>query len=117
MIEAVNKAIYVAADIIATEAALSITAGAVSGKNHVASKPGEAPNADTHFLDRSIATSVTSPLHAEVNVFAPYAAKLEFGDSKVAERPFLRPATEKHRPKAQRLLKEAVRRVVRGEGI
>lgn len=117
MVEQINRAIYVAADIIATEAALSITAGAVGGKFHVASKPGEAPNADTGFLDRSIAVSVPSPLKAEVNVFAPYAARLEFGDSKVAERPFLRPATEKHRPKAQRLLKEAVRRVVRGEAI
>lgn len=115
MVIEINKAIHVAADIIASDAAHSITEGAVSGRHHVPSKPGEPPNADTHKLDRSIAVSVTSPMKAEINVFAPYAAALEFGTSKVAERPFMRPATEKNRKKAERLLKEAVKRVVKGE--
>lgn len=112
MIREVGKAIYAAADYLSTEAAISITTGAVSGKNHVPSQPGEPPNADTHVLDRSVHTEKTGPLKAISAVDAPYGAALEFGTSKMAERPFMRPAAEKTRPKAQKLVAEAVHRVV-----
>ncbi|QEH79943.1 HK97 gp10 family phage protein [Sphingomonas sp. C8-2] len=114
MVREVGKAIYVAADMIAVEAAISITTGAVSGKNHVPSKPGEPPNADTHFLDRSIGVEQFQPLKAKVVAYAPYAEALEFGTSDVAPRPFMEPATRKMRPKARRLVAEAVKRVARG---
>lgn len=50
----IEGALFSAADLVATEAGLSITRGAQSGKNHVVSAPGQAPNADSHVLDRNI---------------------------------------------------------------
>ncbi|WP_374389202.1 hypothetical protein [Sandaracinobacter sp.] len=46
----VTKGLFAGAEAIAVEAQLSITRGAVSGRNHVPSKPGEAPKNDTGFL-------------------------------------------------------------------
>lgn len=110
----VGKAIYVAADYLSTEAALSITNGAVSGKGHIASAPGEPPNADTHDLDRSIHTERESQLVALSVADSDHAGDMEFGNSRVAARPFMQPAAGKTRPKAQRLVQEAVKRVSRG---
>lgn len=109
-----QKLIYTLADMHATEAAISITTGAVSGKNHVASKPGEPPNADTHFLDRSIHVEKTGPLTANSVADAPYAARLEFDDDEIAERPFMRPAATKIKKAVDKLAKEGIRRVNRG---
>lgn len=109
-----RKLVYTLADMHATEAALSITRGAVSGKNHVASNPGEPPNADTHFLDRSIEATLTGPVSAESSANAPYAAALEFGTSRMAERPFMRPAAKTVRKDVDQLAREAVRRVTQG---
>lgn len=113
MVREVGKAVLVAADLLATEAALSITAGAVSGRNHVVSAPGESPNADTHELDRSIRAQKTGPLTAETVSDADHAVPLELGTSRMAARPFMRPAAAKTRPKAQALVAEAVKRVVK----
>lgn len=146
-----GKLVYTLADRHATEAALSITAGAVSGKNHVASLPGEAPNADTHLLDRSIHAEKTGPLTAQSVADAPYAAALEggskreagkaarsfagkttpygpnkakqgpvlmeFGSSKTAARPFMRPAATKIRKDAGKLAKAAVARILKGGAV
>ena len=109
-----QKLIYTLADMHATEAALSITNGAVSGADHVASAPGEAPNADTHVLDRSVHVEQTGLLTAESIADAPYAARLEFGDETVAERPFMRPAATKVKKSVDRLAKAGVRRINRG---
>lgn len=110
----VGKAIYTASDMLKVDAQISITEGAVSGKNHVPSKPGEPPNADTHFLADNIENSKTGPLTAEVSSNAPYAAALELGTSKMAERPYMRPAAEKTRPEALKLVMKAVKKVVNG---
>lgn len=108
----VGKAIYAAADIVKTEAQLSIVRGSVTGKNHVPSKPGEPPNADTRQLDTNIITVKTGELTAEVQSNAPYSAALEFGTSRMAERPFMRPAAAKAKPLARALVVKAVNRVV-----
>lgn len=144
----VGKAIYVAADMLKVEAQVSITTGAVSGKNHVASDPGEAPNNDTGHLADNIRTYKTGPLTAESSSEAEYSAALEggserkagvtsrsfagktspygpskakqgpvrveFGDSSTAARPFMAPAAAKTRPKAEKLVVAAVKRVVNG---
>lgn len=114
MVREVGKAVYAAADYLSTEAALSITAGAVSGKNHVVSAPGEPPNEDTGGLSRSIRTDQTGPMKAETSANAPYAVPLEFGTSKMAARPFMGPAAQKTRPIAQKLVAAAVKRVAKG---
>ncbi len=100
----VGKALFAAGQLIENEAGLSITRGAVSGKGHVASAPGEAPNADTHRLDRSIETTRVSPLKVKVTANSGYASALEFGTSKVAPRPFMRPARDKKKQEARDLV-------------
>lgn len=59
---------------------------------HTASAPGEAPAVDTGFLINSIQTHIKSDTEAEIIIPAEYAEGLEFGTSKVAARPFVRPA-------------------------
>ncbi len=118
MVRAVTAEVFGAAKDIANDWALSITAGATSGKNHEASAPGEPPNADTHVLDRSIDAAVTGPLKAEASADAPYAAAQEFGSEKLGlpERPSARPAAERGRPGATRRIVGAVNRVVAASG-
>lgn len=106
----VDRALYAAGQSIEIEAEVSITAGSISGKGHVASLPGEAPNADTRELDTNINTVVVGPLRVNVEATAPYAGYLEFGTSRMAERPFMRPAAEKKRPEAVELIRRAVDR-------
>lgn len=99
----VGRALFAAGQLIENEAALSITRGAVSGKNHVPSKPGQPPNADTHRLDRSIETTQITPLKVRVIASARHAVPLEFDHSGNlnGERPFMRPARDKKKEKAR----------------
>lgn len=63
-------------------------------KSHQASAPGETPAIDTGNLVNSIGNKMTGPASAEVFVGAEYGAALEFGTSKMAARPSLRPAVD-----------------------
>lgn len=110
----VGQALYVAGDLIAKEAQISITNGSVSGAGHVASRPGEPPNADTRQLDTHIRVDKTGPFSIEVGSFAPYSSFLEFGTSRMAERPFMKPATHKMKPKALKLVELAIGRALGG---
>lgn len=117
----VTKALFAAGEMIAVEAQISITAGAVSGKFHVPSAPGEPPNNDTGVLAGNIETNQIGLLRVEVSSNAPYASDLEFGTSKIAARPYMAPAANLKRPDAQRLVDRAIKRAVRratqgGEG-
>lgn len=109
----VGKAIFVGAGLIETEARTSIIRGGVQGKGHIPSAPGEPPNRDTGQLDQSVQAKKTGELTAETSASAPYAAALEFGTSKMEERPFMRPATQKNRAKIERLARAAVKIAVR----
>lgn len=107
-----TAALYVAGQQIEIEAERSITEGSISGKGHVPSLPGEPPNADTRLLDSSIETVLPNGpeggrVHVESN--APYSTHLEFGTSKMAERPFMRPAAAKVRSKVAPLVAAAIR--------
>lgn len=109
----VGRALFAAGERIQVAAQISITAGAVSGKGHVASLPGEPPNNDTGVLAGNIETVQKSPLLVEVSSNAPYAAPLELGTSKMAARPYMGPAAQKERPEVQRLVMQAVKRASR----
>jgi HK97 gp10 family phage protein len=109
----VGSALFAAGQTIQVEAQISITTGATSGKNHTPSAPGEAPNADTHRLADNIETVQPSPLKVEVSSNAPYSAALEFGTSKMEERPFMRPATAKKRGEATKLVRDTINHVIR----
>lgn len=113
MVREVGKALFAAGEMIQTEAQISITAGAVSGKKHVASAPGEAPNNDTGVLANNIETNQIAPLVVEVSSNAPYAAALEFGTSKMAARPYMQPAADAKRKEATQLVRKAVDRAVK----
>lgn len=117
-VRGVTRALYAVAVDIAVDAANSITSGATSGKSHVPSAPGEAPNADTHVLDRSIIGVSTGPLKAETQADAPYAAAQELGSPSqgLEERPYLRPAAAKNRPNALDKVSAAVDKVIRANG-
>jgi len=84
MIDAVERALFHGGELIQTEAQLSITRGAVSGKNHVPSKPGEPPKNDTGVLAGNIETTRAGKLLVRVTSKAPYSAALEEGSSREA---------------------------------
>lgn len=106
----VGKAVVEAAELVAAEAAVGIAAGWISGPDHVPSDPGEPPNAGTGRLHGTIGVVRRGELSADVVSAAPYAADLEFGNARVAARPYLRPATARKRQDAVALIVQAVRR-------
>lgn len=112
----VAPAVYAAGDMIRVEAHKSIVKEAVQGKNHVPSSPGDPPNRDTGQLDSSLVTQVSGPLSVTVTANAPYAASLEFGTSKMAERPFMRPAIEKKTKAMVDLIAKAVEKACKDAG-
>jgi HK97 gp10 family phage protein len=113
IVQEVARTMYAAGSLVATEAQISITRGAVSGKNHVASAPGSAPNQDTGVLGNNIEVLQVARLRVLITSQAPYSAALEFGTSKMAERPFMRPAAEATRERVNRMIGNAARRAIR----
>lgn len=113
MTRRVGQALFVGGQAIQVEAQLSITQGAVSGKGHIASRPGQPPNQDTGVLANNIETVQVAPLRVEVSSNAPYAAHLEFGASKMAERPYMRPAAAKKLKEVGELVRRAVQSTIR----
>lgn len=116
MTKQVGAALFAAGQDIQIEAQLSITNGAVSGKFHVPSRPGEPPNNDTGVLANNIETIQVEPLRVEVSSNAPYAAALEYGTIRMAERPYMRPAVARKRKEVVAQVKEAVSIVVKRAG-
>ncbi|MBI1682384.1 HK97-gp10 family putative phage morphogenesis protein [Caulobacter hibisci] len=112
MVREVGKALFAAGNMIEVEAEISITAGSVSGAGHIPSKPGSPPNRDTGVLDGNIETTLVEPLKVEISSNAPYSAALEFGTSKMAARPYMRPAAQKKKAEAVELVRRAVKKVV-----
>jgi HK97 gp10 family phage protein len=109
----VGAALFAGGEIIRAEAAHLITEGAVSGKNHVPSAPGEPPNEDTGTLRSNIETTQIAPLQVEVSSNAPSAVPLEAGTSKMAERPYMGPATRNKRREVVDLVRAAVKQATR----
>lgn len=107
-VEIVGRALFVGGDMIKAEAAHLITEGAVSGKFHVPSKPGEPPNEDTGLLRSRIEVHQVAPLRVQVSSNAPYAVELEVGTSKMAARPYMGPATRNKRKEVVSLVEKSV---------
>lgn len=118
MVRKVTQTLVAVAQDIVVDAAISITTGAVSGKNHVPSKPGEPPNADTRVLSNSGEAVSTGPLKAEASFNAPYAAAQELGSASqnLPERPYMRPAAARNREPGARKVAAAVNEVIRARG-
>jgi len=115
MAAAVTQALYVGAQRIQVAAQLKITQGAVSGKEHQPSAPGEPPNNDTGVLAGNIEAAVVGKLKAETSSNAPYALAQELGSEKLnlPERPYMRPAAREETPFVRGKIVEAVDKVVR----
>lgn len=109
-----TKLVYTLADMHVAEASQLITAGAVSGKNHQPSSPHEPPNEDTGALRNSGHVESAGPLKARSVFDAPHAVPLEFGTSKMIERPFSGPAAKTIRKDAKKLADAAKVRIVQG---
>jgi hypothetical protein len=113
MVREVGKALFAAGEMIQVEAQISITAGAVSGKNHKPSAPGEPPNNDTGDLASKIETRQVAPLVVEVSSNSEHALPLEVGTSKMAARPSMGPARDAKRKEVTQLVRKAVDRAVK----
>lgn len=116
--ELAGAVIEEAADAVRAEAFYSISRGSVSGAGHVPSKPGEPPNREFGDLQAGLSVKRTGLLSAEVRAEAAHSRPLEFGTSKLAARPFLRPARDKEAAgaieKGVRKMRAAIRRRIDG---
>ena len=114
----IGAALQAAGELIQTDAQISITAGAVSGKAHVPSAPGTPPNNDTGRLAGNIETgkyvAENGRVTVQVSSNAPYAIPQEFGNSKLPERPYMRPSAAKNREAASQLVARAVSHIAKG---
>lgn len=112
-ITSVGRALFAAGERIQVAAQISITEGSVSGKAHVPSAPGSPPNNDTGRLAGNIETTQSDdPLKVLVSSNAPYAAAQEFGNSRLPERPYMRPAVAKERKAVTEIIRRAVEHVI-----
>jgi HK97 gp10 family phage protein len=109
----ISKALFAAGEALAVDAQTSITEGSVSGRQHIPSAAGQPPNADTHHLANNIEVTQDTPLKVVVTSKAKYSASLEFGTSRMSERPFMRPAAERARPEINKRISRAARRAIR----
>lgn len=112
---AVSAALFEAAELVQREAQISITRGSSSGQSggkhqHVASRPGEAPNNEFGTLANNIEATMEGPRTARVTSNAQHSVPLEFGTSKMAARPFLRPARDRKRKEIEALFAERINR-------
>lgn len=108
------KALYAQGEVIRKDAAESISANWTPSPNHIVSDPGSPPNADTGNLHKSIDVRVSATRKSvTVGAMAAYAAALEFGTSRIAARPFMRPALLRNRSRVVYGVAQAVRDVVR----
>lgn len=107
-VELVGQALMAGAEEIKAYARQKITEGAVSGKFHVPSKPGEFPKNDEGILAAGIVPARIAPLRAEVSSNAPHAVPLEAGTSKMAERPHMGPSARAKRKRVVELVTKAV---------
>jgi HK97 gp10 family phage protein len=114
----IGRALFRAGQLVEQKAGELITEGSVSGKGHVPSRPGEPPQNDTDVLARAIETAhereEAGRLVVEVSSNALYAAALEYGTSKMAERPYMRPALAARKDEVAALIVKVIDHVNKG---
>ena len=72
------------------------------------SSPGDPPGLDTGFLRNSVTVDSVTPTEAVIGPHADYAEHLEFGTSRMAARPFLRPALDEHEGEIVQAVRDTV---------
>lgn len=104
------------AEVIAAEARALVDEGGIPSPNHIVSNPGDAPNTDSGNLvahtnaEKLPEIGQAAVISDATNDGYSYSLGLEFGNSRVYERPFLRPATANRRKHVLTLAKNAVDR-------
>ena len=83
--------------------------GEKRSKPHTASAAGDAPNTDTGRLVGSIAVENPRRGTSFVGTSVEYGKYLEFGTSKMAARPWLRPAMERNQAKLTENITNAIK--------
>lgn len=111
-----NAVVYEGADRIRAAAHRLVSQGSVSGKGHVPSAPGQPPHRDTGNLQAHMEATNPKPLVGRFTSSADYAAFLEFGTSKMAERPHIRPARDAVLPIIEREMVQKLDKLVKGSG-
>lgn len=121
--QAMDKWANQSAEVIAKEARDLVDEGGIPSPNHVPSKPGQPPNTDTgNLAANTVAVDLPDLGNAAAISHAlsydgySYSLGLEFGNSRVAERPFMRPATSNKRKAILDAARKAVDEVVKGRG-
>ena len=109
----IGKALFAGGELIAVEAQIGITTGAVSGAGHVAGPVGGYPNQDTGVLAGNIETNQIEQLIVEVSSNAPYSTALHDGDSSRGGRPFMKLARDARRGDVAQLVYKALNASVR----
>lgn len=103
-----TQAVYIGAETIVVEARRLIADGAIQGKGHKPSSPGEPPNWDTGQLANETVPRQNKPLKAQAVSQSDHAAPLEFGSSKMAERPFMKPAAQNKGGETAKLVRKVI---------
>lgn len=115
--QAVSRAVVGTALELQGNIKTSIARGPASGRTyekynprrtHTASAPGQPPMTDTGRLVNSVEFDKIGDLTATVGSKLAYATYLEYGTSRMAARPFFRPAIEEIRPKYMARLEKAL---------
>lgn len=114
VVKAAERVLYVGADRIRAHAFKEISRGSISGKGHIASKPGEYPNREFGDLQNGLKAELTGRLEAEFRSEAPHSRPLEFGTSKMEARPHVRPSRDAEAPKIERLFQFEIEKLVKG---
>lgn len=112
-VQRIGAALFAGGELIRAEAHALISEGAISGRGHVPSAPGEPPNRDTGTLQAHLETTQPAPLHVEVTSNAPHAVPLEVGTSKMAARPSMGPASRRKRKEVVEMVRRAVNETLR----
>lgn len=113
---AVDKAVQTTAFLAANDAKTSVQTGAKTGriykrgnKTHQASAPGQAPATDTGNLVSKIRAEKIGFAKSDVVAGTNHASDLEFGTSKMAARPFMRPSIDKNKIKLNAELRKIMK--------
>jgi HK97 gp10 family phage protein len=105
-----QQVISIAGQMVRNTAVKSIQSSSGGGRtygNHTASAEGQPPNTDTGFLASNIfAIYDADKLGCDIESRADYSEYLEFGTSKMKERPFMQPALEENRPKIKSMYRK-----------
>jgi len=116
--QALNRGLFIGANIVRNEMVAKITKGPKTGRvyvrrgiEHQASAPGEPPASDTGRLVNSIDVDQNlNEISATINVGANYAAALEFGTENMEPRPYARPSLNEKSEKVEDALVKESRR-------